>query len=170
MPSGAFPAAGSAPHPHFRPVMPTLRGSGPGLANPIPPAEPSPILRPPLSFPNQRNPFPFPQASRPLFPPTAKRGKECILSPPPVLQTEGRALRELALPLPAPHHVGHGACCSLCSFCVFSVFYFLGGEVGVGRGWEWGGGSGDPMLGSQRKSRADPLLASSLLATPLPRQ
>lgn len=47
------------------------QGLGARPADPVPPAEPSPVLRPPLSVPNLRNPFPFPQASRPLFPPTA---------------------------------------------------------------------------------------------------
>lgn len=85
--------------------------------------------------------------SSPLLTAFRDSGKGCR-APPPLLPTP---------------HVGHGACCSLCSFCVFSVCYFLSG--GVGR-WEWGGGCGGPKLGSQRRQRADLLLASAILASP----
>ena len=126
----AFPAAGSAPHPDVRPVMLTLRGSGQGLADPAPPAERSPILCPPLSLPNRRNPFPFPQASRPLFPHTAQRGKECVLSPPPGSQTAGGP-PALAPPPPAPPR---GPWCMLQSMQFLCLLCFLfswwGGWVG----------------------------------------
>lgn len=151
-PPPAFPAAGSAPHEpgaqSLGLVMPTLR------------AGPDEHLPSPAERPHLYSAHLCPARAReiPAFPPkqadpcshTLLKGERNESQPQPQpSEFQGRALLEPALPLsPCPRHVGHGAWCSLCSFCVFSVFYFLSGRDGVARGWEWGGGSGDPMLGS----------------------
>lgn len=153
-----------------------LRCSEWGLIKPFP----APRLPPPAEGPHLHSSHPcssktrgippLPQSKQtPLPRPCQKRkGMSPVPALPPHFRDSGKGPPGAAcLSLPTP---ARGPWCMLQSMqflCLFCLLFSQWG-VGVGREWEWGGGSGGPVLGSQRRLLADSLLASSLL--PPPRQ